>query len=52
VVAKAADLSAPGVTIDALPAGDYFWRVVARAAAHPNDDWQTSFGDCRFVDVP
>jgi spore coat protein H len=52
LVAKATDLGGPIFSTDALPPGHYFWRVVAHAAAHPNDDWQTSFNDHLFVDVP
>jgi spore coat protein H len=52
LVVRATDLDGATFSTDALPSGHYFWRVVARAAAHPNEDWQTSFDDHLFVDVP
>jgi len=52
VGAKALDLGEPFFTTSALPAGRYFWRVVARSASDPDNDWQWSFNDHLFVDVP
>jgi spore coat protein H len=36
----------------ALPSGHYFWRVTARAATNPNNDWQQAVNGHLFVDVP
>jgi spore coat protein H len=38
-------LSMPLVTIATLPSGSYYWRVTARAATDPDDDWQSDYTD-------
>jgi len=50
-VAAATNLTEPTFTT-ALPSGHYFWRVIARAATDPSNDWQQSVNGYLFVDVP
>jgi spore coat protein H len=38
-------LTMPLVTITTLPAGTYYWRVTARAATDPTDNWQSDYTD-------
>jgi len=52
VLVTASGLTQLFFTTAALPSGHAFWRVIARATNHPIDDWQTSFNDHLFVDVP
>jgi spore coat protein H len=50
-VTSEANLTEPTFTT-ALPSGHYFWRVIARAATDPSNDWQQSVNGYLFVDVP
>jgi spore coat protein H len=52
VVAAETALSAPQFTTAALSPGHYFWRVIARSASDPANDWQMAFDDHETVDVP
>ena len=36
-------LTAPQVTVTTLPSGPYYWRVTARAANDPADNWQSDY---------
>jgi spore coat protein H len=50
-VTAATGLTQPTFTTP-LPSGHYFWRVTARAASDPSNDWQHSVNGYLFVDVP
>jgi spore coat protein H len=52
VVATETALTAPQFTTAALSPGHYFWRVIARSASDPANDWQMAFDDHQTVDVP
>jgi len=52
VAAAATDLAVPQFTTSILPPGHYFWRVVARSATDPANDWQMAFNDHLTVDLP
>ena len=44
-------LTAPLATITTLPSGSYYWRVTARAANDPNDNWQSDYMD-QMLTIP
>jgi spore coat protein H len=44
-------LTAPQVTVTTLPSGSYYWRVTARAANDPNDNWQSDYMD-QMLTIP
>jgi spore coat protein H len=52
VVLRHTGLPEPRLANATLPRGRHFWRVVARAAPDPGNDWQVAFNNPLPVEVP